>query len=177
MNLNIMSIIVLVIMLFSMIDGYKKGMVKEIISFISLIVTCVVVVLLGNAFHSYFDGEFINVVIMVLLLCLIGIVRHLLEIVFFSAKAISKLPIVHWVDKLLGIVVGILETVLILWTIYTFIMFMDLGIIGQMILERKRIYKYFADGRRYCDKTIIAFIEFECLFGGSETNCCLFWRW
>lgn len=135
MNLNLMIIIVLIVLFCSMVDGYKKGMVKSIISFISLIFTCVVVVLLGNALHSYFDGQIFNVIIMVLLLGLIGIVRHLLGVVFFSAKVISKLPIVHWVDKLLGIVVGILETVLILWTIYTFIMFMDLGILGQQILD------------------------------------------
>lgn len=135
MNLNLMMLIVLIVLICSMVDGYKKGMVREIISFVSLIITCVVVVLLGNALTSYFEGNIINVIIMVLLLCLIGIVRHLLGVVFFSAKVISKLPIVSWVDKLLGIVVGILETVLILWTIYTFIMLMDLGMIGQQILE------------------------------------------
>lgn len=134
MNLNLMVLVVLIVMICSMVDGYKRGMVREIISFVSLIITCVVVVLLANALTSYFDGNIINVIIMVLLLCLIGIVRHLLGVVFFSAKVISKLPIVSWIDKLLGIVVGILETVLILWTIYTFIMLMDLGMIGQLIL-------------------------------------------
>lgn len=134
MNVNIMVLIVLIVMICSMADGYKRGMVREIISFVSLIITCVVVVLLANALTSYFDGNIVNLIIMILLLCLIGIVRHLLGVVFFSAKVISKLPIVSWVDKLLGIVVGVLETVLILWTIYTFIMLMDLGMIGQLIL-------------------------------------------
>lgn len=135
MNLNLLLIIVLIVMICSMVDGYKKGMVRSLITFISLIITCVVVVLLGNALNNYFDGNIINVIILVFMLCLIGIVRHLLGVVFFSAKVISKLPIVHWLDKLLGIVVGILETVLILWTIYTTIMFMDLGIVGQQILD------------------------------------------
>ena len=134
MNVNLMLLIVLIVMIFSMVEGYKKGMVREIISFVSLIITCIVVVLLGNALTSYFEGNIINVIIMVLLLCVIGIVKHLLGVVFFSAKVISKLPVVSWVDKLLGIVVGILETILILWTIYTFIMLMDLGMIGQLIL-------------------------------------------
>ena len=135
MNLNLLLIIVLIVMICSMVDWYKKGMVRSLITFISLIITCVVVVLLGNAINYYFDGNIINVIILVFMLCLIGIVRHLLGVVFFSAKVISKLPIVHWLDKLLGIVVGILETVLILWTIYTTIMFMDLGIVGQQILD------------------------------------------
>ena len=135
MNLNLLLIIVLVVMICGMVDGYKKGMVRSLITFISLIITCVVVVLLGNALNNYFDGNIINVIILVFMLCLIGIVRHLLGVVFFSAKVISKLPIVHSVDKLLGIVVGILATVLILWTIYTFTMMMDMGAIGQLIIE------------------------------------------
>ena len=84
---------------------------------------------------SYYDGEIFNVVIMVLLLCVVGLVRHLLGVVFFSAKVLSKLPIVSWVNKLLGIVFGIFETVLILWTIYTFIMILDLGMVAQIILD------------------------------------------
>lgn len=133
--MNVFSLIVLVFVLLKMIDGYKKGMVKEIISFVSLIVLCIVVLLIGNGLRSYVDGEFVNVFIMVLLLCILGIVHHLLGVFFFSAKMISKLPIVSWVDKLLGVVVGILETVLILWTIYTFLGVQDMGMLGQIVLE------------------------------------------
>lgn len=135
MNLNLLMIIVLIVLFCSIVDGYKKGMVREIISFVSLIISCVVMVLVGYALNSYFDGNVVNIVAVVILLCIIGIVRHLLDVIFVSAKVISKLPIVHWLDQLLGVVVGILETVLILWTIYTFIMLMDLGMIGQQIVE------------------------------------------
>ncbi len=135
MDVNILVIIVAIIMMCSIAEGYKKGMVREIISFVSLIIMCVVVALIGSALNSYFDGEIFNVIVMILLLCLVGIVRHLLGVVFFSAKVISKLPIVSWVDKLLGIVVGALETVLILWTIFIFIMMLNLGAIGQIILD------------------------------------------
>ena len=51
---------------------------------------------------------------------------------------IVKLPIVHSLDKLLGIVVGILETVLIVWTIYAFNIFRDLGTLGQVIVDYTR---------------------------------------
>ena len=125
-------------MFFNIVSGYKKGMVREIISLISLIVMCVVVALIGNGLNSYFDGEIANVIIAVLLLCLVGIVHHLLGVVFFSAKVISKLPIVSWIDKLLGMLFGIVETILILWTIYAFIMMLDMGMIGQQILVYTR---------------------------------------
>lgn len=138
LQMNLLLIILIVLLICNMVGGYKKGMVRSIISLVSLIVLCIVVALISNGLRSYADGEMVNVVIMVLLLCLLGIAQHLLGAVFFSAKAITKLPIVHSLDKLLGIVVGILETVLILWTIYTLIMILNIGMVGDMILEYTR---------------------------------------
>ncbi len=132
--MNLMLIIVAIFLLCKMVDGYKKGMVKEIISFVSLIILCIVLALIANGVSSYFDGQFAKLIVVLFLLIALGVVHHLLGVLFFSAKLISRLPIVHWLDKVLGIVVGVLETVLILWTIYTFIMLLDLGAIGQQIL-------------------------------------------
>lgn len=136
--MNILLIIVAVLLLCNVVDGYKKGMVRALISFVSLIVLCIVVALVGNGLQSYFNGEFVSVVIMVLLLGVLGIAHHLLGLVFFPAKLVSKLPIIHSVDKLLGIVFGIFETILILWTVYTFAMILDLGLIGEKIIEYTR---------------------------------------
>lgn len=132
--MNLLAIIVFIFLICKVVEGFKRGMVKEIISFISLIVLCVVVVLIGAGLQSYLEKEFVGVAAAVLLLAVLGIAHHLLGVVFFSAKMIVKLPIVHWVDKLLGMAVGVLETVLILWTIYAFIMSFGLGMIGQQIL-------------------------------------------
>lgn len=133
--MNILLIVAGILLLCNIVDCYKKGMVRSIISFISLIVLCIVVALVGNGLKSYFDGEILNVVIMVLLLCVVGIVHHLLGVVFFPAKVITKLPIVKSLDKLLGVLVGVLETILILWTVYTFIIVLNMGMIGQLLLE------------------------------------------
>ena len=138
MNINLLLIIMAVVLVCMVMDGYKKGMVRSLVSLISLLITCVVLFLMGNALSSYFDGRFFNVILTLLLLAAIGLVHHLLNVVFFSAKMISKLPIVHSVDKLLGIVAGILESVLIVWTIYAFNMFRDLGALGQVIIDYTR---------------------------------------
>ena len=55
MNLNLLLIITAVILLCMVVDGYKKGMVRSLISLISLLITCVILFLLGNALSSYFD--------------------------------------------------------------------------------------------------------------------------
>lgn len=135
MNLNLMVLVVLFLLLLKIVSGYKKGMVKEIISFVSLILVCVVVVLIGAGLYSFMENKVLGVIIAVVLLAVLGVVHHLLQIVFFSAKVVSKLPIISFGNKLLGMVVGALEVVLILWTLYTFIMYFGLGMIGSLIVE------------------------------------------
>ena len=136
--MNILLLAVIAVTILKIMDGYKKGMVKEIISFVSLVVMCVVVLLLGSGLHSYMEKEILGVVIAVLLLVILGIAHHALKLIFFSAKLISKLPVVHSADKILGILVGTLEVVLILWTIYTFIMYFEMGMIGNLMIEYSR---------------------------------------
>lgn len=133
--MNLMVLIVLFLLVFKIADGYKKGMVKEIISFVSLVVMCVVVVLISAGLHSYMEHQIIGVIIAVLLLAVLGIAHHLLGVVFLASKMIVKLPIISWVDKMLGMVVGALEVILLLWTLYTFTLHFGLGMIGQMIVE------------------------------------------
>lgn len=135
MNINILLIAAAVAVLFKLVDGYKKGIVREIISLISMIVLCLAAGLIALGAEGYMKGRVGGVIISVFLLCLIGIGHHLLGVVFFPAKVITKLPVIHFVDKLLGAVFGIFEVVLILWTIYTFILMGNTGVIAGIICE------------------------------------------
>lgn len=134
-QMNFLLLIVLALMIGCMAEGYKRGMVHQLISFVSMIVLCITVALLANGAKNYVDGKILNVIIVVLLLAVLGIARHFLGVFFFSAKMISKLPIISWVDKLAGIVFGALEVVLVLWTVYVFLIMMDLGVIETWIMQ------------------------------------------
>lgn len=139
--MNLLLIILLALMIGCMVEGYKKGMVHQMISFVSMIVLCVTAALLANGAKNYVNGKLLNVIIVVVLLVLLGTARHFLGVFFFSAKALSKLPIISWLDKAAGIVFGALEMILVLWTMYTFVIMMDLGSIETWIM------KYTADSR------------------------------
>lgn len=133
--MNLLLIALAILLIVKIVGGYKKGMVKEVISLITLILTCITVALIANGLNSYTSGHVVNVIIVVVLLSLLGVVNLLLKPIFFSAKMISRLPIVSWLDKLLGIAAGAAETVLMLWTLYFFVMIMELGGIGEQILQ------------------------------------------
>ena len=137
--MNLLLIVVAVAALYKLVDGYKKGMVKEIISLVSMVVLCLVAGLIAFGAKGYMTGRVAGVIIAVFLLCLIGIVHHLLGVVFFSAKIIARLPVIHFADKLLGAVFGIFEVVLILWTIYAFIL---MGNPGNMSVVAGIISEY-----------------------------------
>lgn len=133
--MNWLVIVLALILVWRIAEGIHRGMVKEIISFISLIVLCIAVALLGTALSNYFEKDVVSMVVAILLLLVLCIVHRLLGLVFFSAKVLSKLPVISAVDKLLGAVIGVLETVLIVWTIYSLILTLNMGMVGEQILQ------------------------------------------
>lgn len=160
-NLNIMLIVLAIAVLIKMVDGYRKGIVKEVISLVSLVVLSVVAALIAYGVNSYHDGKVFNVAVIAVLLILLLVAHHLLGLVFFSAKLATKLPVVHFLDKLLGIVFGAFEVILVLWTLYALMMMMDIGAIGQFIRENTQkseiltwIYDY-----NYLAKGIEGFLD------------------
>ena len=131
--MNWLLIIMAVILIWRVAEGIHRGM--EIISFISLVVLCLVIGLLGTALSKYFEKDILSMIVAILLLLILCVAHRLLSLVLFSAKLISKLPVVHSCDKLLGALMGVLETVLLLWTVYTLIRTFGLGMAGQQLLE------------------------------------------
>lgn len=117
--MNWLLIVVAVLLLWRIAEGVHRGMVKEIISFISLIILCLAVGLLGTALSKYFEKDIAGVIVTVILLLILCIAHRLLSLVFFSAKLIAKLPVIRTADKLMGAVIGVLETVLLLWMVYS----------------------------------------------------------
>ena len=101
--MNLMLIAAALFALFKVVDGYKKGMIKEVVSLVTLILMGIMVVLISKGLHSYMEKEVVGVIIAVVLMALLGVVHHLLNVVFFSAKMISKLPVISWITKCWGL--------------------------------------------------------------------------
>lgn len=133
MNINILFIILILILIWRIVSGFQKGMVKEIISFVTLIVLSLLVVLLGLGLDSYMDKEIVRVVVVIILILILIIGYKLLDFFFFTAKLFAKLPVVKTADKLLGAVIGIAETVILIWAMYALLSIFDMGSIGVQL--------------------------------------------
>ena len=119
--MNYLLIIILLVLIWRMAAGYKIGMVKELQAFVTLLVTSASVVLICKIITAYTDGERIIMAINILLLVILGVCFSILKLVFFSAKAIANLPIIHLADKILGIAIGAAEVLLMIWAFCLFI--------------------------------------------------------
>ena len=102
-------IIIALIFIWRIIAGFRKGMVQELISLVAMAVAGVCVVLILGAIGSYLDKEIAQVVKMVAVLLAVCLVYRLVNVLFTSLQLIAKLPIVRWLDKVLGIAVGFAE--------------------------------------------------------------------
>ena len=131
--MNWLFIVFILLLLWRVSAAYKRGMVKEVVSFITLIVLAMAVALIGTAVINYFDQNIFGLIVAVILLIVLCVANQIIGIVLFPAKLLAKLPVVSFVDKLCGVIIGVLETVLIMWTLYTLLVTINMGAIGQQI--------------------------------------------
>ena len=132
--MNYLLIIILLIFVWRIAVGYKRGMVKELQAFVTLLVTSASIILVCKTITTYKEADTIIMVINILLLIILGICFSILKLVFFSAKAIVKLPVIHLADKILGIVMGAAEVVFIIWALCLFLDTFSTGIFARMAL-------------------------------------------
>lgn len=132
--MNWLLIILIILLISRILVGYKRGMVKEVVSFISLIVLCMAAAFIGGALLSYLEKDTVSMVFAIILLLLLGIAHRVINSLLLPAKVLANLPVVKTVDKILGIVIGIAETILIIWTLYTLILTVEMGTVGEQIM-------------------------------------------
>lgn len=106
-------IIIVIIFIWRITAGFRKGMIQEIISLIAMVIAGVCVILILGAAGSYLNQEIGKTIQMVAVLAVVCLIYRLVHVLFTSLELISKLPIIKSVDKLLGAVVGLAEAALI----------------------------------------------------------------
>lgn len=132
--MSILLIIFILLVIWRCIAGFRAGMVREIISIVSLVVLAFAIMLLGSAFQSYTHKELTKLIVAVVLLLILVILHRIVSLILSSIKLISKLPVIHFADRIMGGILGSLEAVVVMWVIYYAVMQWGLGMLGQQIL-------------------------------------------
>lgn len=109
--------VIALLIVWRMVAGFRKGLVRELISLAVLVIGGVCAYLVVGAVGSYLNREIGRLLQIVLILLVIGAVYKLAGLLFTTLKLVSKLPVVRTADKLLGAVLGMLEGLAIVWYI------------------------------------------------------------
>lgn len=121
MDIDIVWIIVVLFLLVSAITGFKKGLVESTMRLVTSVLGIVVLVVLAKGVGSFIQGSYINVLMALILLMVIHILHQLGKLILDSCKLVSKLPVIHSLDKIAGIFLGMAEAVLFIWIVFLFI--------------------------------------------------------
>lgn len=132
--MNILLIILLVIMLWRIAVGAKRGLVKELIGLVNLLFVSLILTLASMIYRGYMAGNLISLVPMVIAIVILSIIYAIINLVFSPAKLVAKLPLVKSVDKILGVVVGAAEVIVVYWILCCVLKYTDIAPLEQFAL-------------------------------------------
>ena len=134
--MNILLIAVVVSLIWRIAADTRRGIVCSVFALINTVFAALVIGMLCVAVNAYHAENYLAIGISVVLIAVLSILYSIIKLVFFPAKVLSKLPIVKSVDKLLGVVIGLAETIVAFWIFCYIVMFVDLGSFNQMLLHK-----------------------------------------
>lgn len=132
---NLPMLIILALLIGKVISGLRRGFVKELCALISIIGASIGVLLVAFAIRQFFDSERVIFILTLILIVLLAVVYKIIDLALTTLKVISKIPGVGLVNKLCGVVIGVLEVVVAVWAVYCLIMVYDMGAFERWIMN------------------------------------------
>ena len=111
----ILMIIAIAVLMGFMTHGFKKGAAAEISSLFSVLFALLILYLLTTAWNNFMTEHLGAIFSTILMIVIVILAYKLLHIFFAGINILAKLPVINWLDKGLGFVVGIIEGFVVLY--------------------------------------------------------------
>lgn len=132
--MNVLLIIFCIMLIWRVSVGMKKGIVREILSVVTVLFGTLFLGMVSVMVHAYHQKDFLSILLLLVGALILSIIFSVIKIVFFPAKVVTKLPVISGVDKICGIVIGIVETLLLYWGLCYALIYLELGIVKEQLL-------------------------------------------
>lgn len=136
MSINIVWIIVIVSMLIGGAVGFKRGLIEGIMRLVTTLLGIIVLVILAKGIGNFLQGSYINVLMAFILLAVLRIFHRIGKLILDSCKLVSKLPVIHSLDKVAGMILGFVEAIIFIWLVFLFIAVMNPFGIQEWLMEQ-----------------------------------------
>lgn len=134
MKMNLLVVIFIVLMIWRAYRGFKSGFAKEISGVVSLFMALVVLSVVFLLVAGIWEKNIRTTVASVVMLLIVSFLCWLLNMVMKSIETLAKLPLISLVNRLLGIVAGALEIMIVFWIMYVIIEGVPTGRFGEQIM-------------------------------------------
>ena len=136
MSINILWIVVVVSMVIGAIKGFKRGLVESVMRLLTSLLGIVVLVVLAKGIGNFLQKSYVNVLMALILLVILNIFHKIGKLILDSCKLVSRLPVIHSLDKIAGILIGLAEVVVFIWLVFIFVGVMNPLGIQDWIVEQ-----------------------------------------
>lgn len=118
---------VLVIILICAFRGHHKGLAMEIASLISVLLSLFGVALLVRIVGSYLEENTSGMVQAIIFFVALAFLFQIFKLVIASLKLLTKLPVIHFLNGFLGMIVGVAEGMVVVWALFIVITKYDIA--------------------------------------------------
>ena len=131
----VLAVVIIIILLFAY-RGHCKGIAGEIASLISVVLSLLGLAVIIRIIGSYASNNVSGIVQAVVFLVVLAFLSQILRMIFSSLKIITKIPIIHGLNSFVGMIVGMAEGVLVVWSLFIVISKYDIaGYSEQWLLQ------------------------------------------
>jgi hypothetical protein len=134
-SINVTFIIGIILAVTGIRCGYKIGLTKGVSHLVALVVTLLTLMLILMLTASIHAGQSRNSIITIIILVILGTVYGVVKFLLKSAHKVSELPLLHQLDKIAGILIGLMWVSLIYMVIIALSYRGFLGSFGTMVME------------------------------------------
>ncbi len=112
-----MCLFAVCVLIGAMIRGFRKGFVKEVESLLSLVSALVVLRAVLSVTAGWRQKDIPGVVLLVLVILVLGFLYRIFHMLFGALHLVSKLPVIHMGNKVLGVVIGLAEGLVLVYAL------------------------------------------------------------
>lgn len=139
MDINIVWIIAVLLLATGAIKGFRKGLVEGVVRITSYVIGIVVLIILVKGIGSFIQGSVLNVLMALILLVVIRLLHRIVKLLLDSCRLVSRLPVVKWLDRIGGTLLGMAQMVCLIWVLFIVFGYFDLfhlnGWISEMVSQ------------------------------------------
>ena len=134
--MNLLTIVFVILVIWSMYRGLTSGFAKEVNGLVSLFMALVVLSVTLLLIGSILQKNTKLAVISVIMLTIVSFLYRLLKTVMHSIETVAELPVISLLNTIAGALAGGMKILVVFWIIYIIVNNCPTGAFGEWVMER-----------------------------------------